>query len=78
MRLGRRWEGTHVSLWTVMIGREWSGIEVIHDGERCYGFLRRSVSGHRAWCSGEHFNDHYIGEFNNKAVAIDAVVKATS
>lgn len=61
-----------------MIGRSRSAVEVIHDEDRCYGFLRSNGTGYKAWWSGERFDDHFIGEFTDKALAIDAVVKAAT
>src|SRR5262249_12787830 len=63
---------------TTVIGRGAGIVEVIHDDERCYGFLRRNGTGYEAYWSGERFDDHFIGEFTDKTLAIDAVVKAVS
>jgi len=69
---------TAMMIETTMVGRASGAVEVIHDADRCYGFLRRSGCGYAAWWSGERFDDRYIGEFASKASAIDAVVKAAA
>jgi hypothetical protein len=61
---------------TTTIGRSGSRVEVVHDRERCYGYLRPRGTGFKAWWSGDRFDDHYIGEFTTKPAAIDAVVTA--
>src|SRR5436305_14369479 len=59
---------------TTRVGRSGNTVEVVHDRERCYGYLRPWGPSLKAWWSGERFDDHYIGEFTTKAAAIDAVV----
>ena len=59
-----------------MVGSGRTAVEVIRDDDRCYGFLRRNGIGYSAYWSGERFDDHFIGEFTDKTLAIDAVVKA--
>jgi hypothetical protein len=63
---------------TTKVGRSGNTVEVIHDRERCYGYLQHWGEGFKAWWSGESFDDHYIGEFTTKAVAINAVVNAAT
>jgi hypothetical protein len=63
---------------TTKVGRSGDTVEVVHDRERCYGYLRPGGSSFKAWWSGDRFDDHYIGEFTTKAVAIDAAVNAAT
>jgi hypothetical protein len=51
-----------------------SHITVIHDGKHCYGHLQFGPWGFRAFWSGNHFDDHLIGEFKDKTQAVKAVV----
>jgi hypothetical protein len=66
------------SVRTTVVGTGRTVVEVIHDADRCYGFLRRLGSAYQAWWSGKRFDDHFIGEFADKTLAIDAVVKAAA
>ncbi|OLB72258.1 MAG: hypothetical protein AUI16_20885 [Alphaproteobacteria bacterium 13_2_20CM_2_64_7] len=59
---------------TSTLGRTGDRVEVVHDRERCYGYLRPWGTGFKAWWSGDRFDDHYIGEFATKPAAISAVV----
>jgi hypothetical protein len=59
---------------TTPVGRTGDRVEVVHDPDRCYGYLRPWGTGFKAWWSGDSFDDHYIGEFATKLAAISAVV----
>ena len=63
---------------TTKVGRSGDTVEVVHDRERCYGYLRPWGASFKARWSGERFDDHYIGEFTTRAAAIDAVVNAAT
>jgi hypothetical protein len=67
---------------TTTVGKSANSIEVIHDAERCYGFLRHRLDGSRvpfeAWWSDDRFRDYFAGEFPTKEAAIAAVLSARS
>jgi hypothetical protein len=48
-------------------------ITVIHDADRCYGFLRQWGNLLEAWSSDDSFHDCFIGEFRGKREAITAL-----
>jgi hypothetical protein len=56
---------------TTAVGKGADAVEVIHDCERCYGYLRCRSQSWGAWWSGDRFDDHYIGEFPTEAAAIE-------
>lgn len=74
-RLSAEPQGT---IWTTVVGRGRTAVEVVRDDDRCYGFLRRRGSSYEAWWSGDKFDDHLIGEFADAAAAIAAVVEAAA
>jgi hypothetical protein len=66
-------EGFGPRWWAEAVRRSRSSVTT-----RCYGFLRRRGSNYEAWWSGNKFDDHLIAEFADKALAIEAVVKAAT
>ena len=63
---------------TTKISRGFSAIEVVHDRDRCFGFIRRTDRRFKAWWSGDRFDDHPLGEFETKAAALKAIATATT
>jgi hypothetical protein len=64
---------------TKEIGRGLDRIEVVHDGVHCYGFFRTiSSRDFEAWWSGDHFDDHPLGNFETRAAALEAVAATKS
>jgi hypothetical protein len=63
---------------TTRTGRGLDAVDVVHNDDRCFGFLRRLGSSYQAWWSDEEFDDHLIGEFESEAAAIAAVVEAAA
>ena len=60
---------------TTLVGRGANAVEVVHDSERCFGFLRSDRHGWKAWWSSvDRFEDHYVGAFATRAAAIAAAV----
>jgi hypothetical protein len=53
-----------------------SRMTVIHDGKRCYGYVQFGHWGFRAFWSGDHCDDHLIGEFADRTQAVKSVVEA--
>jgi hypothetical protein len=60
---------------TTPAGQGKDAVEVVHNDERCFGYLRHTGSSYQAWWSGERFDDHFIGEFASEEDAIQAVVE---
>ena len=62
---------------TTKVGRVLQAVEVVHDHDRCYGFIRCAGTAFKAWRSGNRFDDHFLGEFATRAAAI-AAIRATN
>ena len=74
-RLGSRGQGEGADrVRTRPIGKVGERVEVVHDGDRCYGYIRQWGEAWQATWSGDRMDDHFIGEFGTKATAIEAVV----
>jgi hypothetical protein len=62
---------------TTKIGsRPATAVEIVHDDDQCFGFIRRSGETFRAWRSDDGRRDYFVGEFPTKSAAVDAVVAA--
>lgn len=60
---------------TTKIGSGFGSIEVVHDRDRCFGFIQNTHGRFNAFWSGDDFKDHPLGDFKTKTAALTAILR---